>query len=266
MQVIVADVGNSSIKLMCASLDCQYRNILPCWGDCLTIDPQSLPEKLVLHESTENTINQKLPWYVSSVNDSIARRLHESAIKGDLVSAWYPVAHELIDLKIDVENPATTGIDRLLAAQAALRLYGKDRDVIVIDCGTALTIDLVTRDGTFRGGVIIAGPATNLKALDLMTEALPDLSGERLVRPANVIGRSTRDAMMSGAWFNGLGAIREVVSQISATLSQPPLVIGTGGGLGPWRKELPADWLIVDHLVIDGLFEVAVERFCDRVE
>jgi type III pantothenate kinase len=264
MQVIVADVGNSSIKLMGASLDCEHRSILPSWGECLTLDPAALPASLSLDEAGGNAVSRKCHWYVSSVNSAHDQALRSAATSGGCVAEWHAVTHEFIDLEIDVDHPASTGIDRLLAAQAAFRLYANEQDVIVIDCGTAMTIDVVTGDGTFRGGVILAGPATNLKALSSMTSALPDLSGEKLVRPGHVIGRSTRAAMLSGAYFAGLGSIREVVRQISASLPGTPVVVGTGGGLGPWREELPAEWTIVDHLVIDGLFEVAVERFCER--
>ena len=106
----------------------------------------------------------------------------------------------------------------------------------------------------------MAGPATSLRALRSMTEALPDLSSEKLVRPQSVPGRTTRQAMLNGAWYAGLGAIKEVVSAMQQTVGGTAGVVGTGGGLGPWRNDLPADWLMVDDLVLDGIYMVASER------
>lgn len=264
MQVMVADVGNSSIKLMRASLDCNHRSIIPLWTECRALNPAVNEQGELKEWLPEGANSPAVPWYVSSVNKPNEEALRHSAMRAGMVKSWNPVLHEHIELSLDVERPATTGIDRLLAAQAALHLYGEGRDVIVIDCGTAMTIDVVTRDGTFRGGVILAGPRTSLKALGLMTDALPDLSNDTLEKLSTFIGRSTREALLSGAWLAGLGAIREVVSRFKEQLHSDAVVVGTGGGLGPWKNELPDNWLIVDNLVIDGLFEVAVERFCER--
>lgn len=264
MQVMVADVGNSSIKLMRASLDCKHRSIVPLWTHCLTMGPDVNEDGELKDWVPEESSSPALPWYVSSVSKPNEEALRHSATRSGMIKSWNPVLYEHIELELDVERPAATGIDRLLAAQAALHLYGEGRDVIVIDCGTAMTIDVVTRNGVFRGGVILAGPKTSLKALGLMTDALPDLSHDSLEAPSGFIGRSTRDALLCGAWLAGLGAIREVVSRFQKELGNGAVVVGTGGGLGPWRQELPESWLIVNNLVIDGLFEVAVERFCER--
>lgn len=103
----------------------------------------------------------------------------------------------------------------------------------------------------------MAGPATNLLALESMTEALPDLSSETIRPPKSVLGRSTREAMLSGAWYTGLGAIREVVAAIEAVTDRPPLVVGTGGGLGPWKAELPQEWRLVEDLVLSGICQLS---------
>ncbi len=262
MQIVAADVGNSSVKLMQATLDPAQGVVVPGRNVCLTFEPQSLSDKLSLMDSETwyDFGAKQFRWFVSSVNSHHAGLLRELAGLGDSVADWIEVSHADVRLQIDLEQPAAAGIDRLLAAQAAKLLHAPDHDVIVVDCGTALTIDLVTRDNTFRGGVILAGPATNLRALGSMTTALPDLSAEPVVRPASVVARSTRDAMLGGAYLNGLGAIREVVSQFGATLESDPVVVGTGGGLGPWREDLPNAWIVVDNLVIDGLFQVALDR------
>ncbi len=91
-----------------------------------------------------------------------------------------------------------------------------------------------------------------------MTEALPQLSHEKLEKPTSVLGRSTREAMLGGAWFNGLGAIRAVVDEMQTLCGTPPRIVGTGGGLGPWRDVLPSEWILADDLVLKGVFHVAV--------
>ncbi len=253
MRIIAADVGNSSIKLARASWDSRGETITTA-GRCTSIDPGQLRDRGFdfIYDANHHASH----WFVSSVNPDHARALRALAAARQSVAAWREVTVDDIDLEVDVENPRATGIDRLLAAQAAKHIHAADRDVIVIDCGTAMTIDLVTRDNTFRGGVILAGPETSLRALASMTASLPDLSGEPLVRPASIPARSTRDAMLAGTWLNGLGAIRETVARISNGLDEAPRVVGTGGGLDPWRDDLPQDWTVVENLVIEGLFQV----------
>ena len=257
MQVVAADVGNSSIKLMRATLDPQTGTTRPDWPDIRSLAPRSLAESSLGPLFDPAGSAAPCHWYVSSVNQTHAERLRELAEHHDLVQSWKPVHCGQIDLVIEVESPAATGIDRLLAAEAAKKMHAADSDLIVIDCGTAMTIDLVTRDNVFRGGVILAGPETNLQALAAMTSALPDLSGQPLGRPESPVGRSTQEALMAGAWLNGLGAIRETVARYSELLEGSPVVVGTGGGLGPWRDDLPDTWIVVDNLVLEGLFRIA---------
>jgi type III pantothenate kinase len=262
MQIVAADVGNSSIKLARVPLD-DSRG--PAGGSPEQSEPQQ--KKLFglvpgdLPGGWVDLLHRAPPldghWFVSSVNREYTQMLRELAQSAFALESWYEVTRADLRLTVDVENPETTGIDRLLAAEAARFLHAGSRDAIVIDCGTAMTIDLVTRDNTFRGGLILAGPKTSLRALASMTAALPDLSSERLARPAEVPGRSTRAAMLAGTWLSGLGAIRESVARLADCLDTVPLVVGTGGGLDPWRDDLPKHWKVVDNLVIDGLLMVA---------
>ena len=69
-----------------------------------------------------------------------------------------------VPLTIRVDEPARVGIDRLLAALAADRLRQRDRAAIVVDLGTAITVDLVDADGAFAGGAILPGIATSARA------------------------------------------------------------------------------------------------------
>lgn len=256
MQIVAADVGNSSIKYLIGTVSVDRKKVEPGWPDCRTFE-------LTPADAAQRPIDGKAHWFVSSVNDENLQRLRLHCEQFDCAESWNVIEREQIPLDIDLDKPDSVGIDRLLAAFAAHRLYGANSDTIVIDCGTAMTIDLVSSSGTFRGGVIIAGPATNLLALTTMTAALPDLSKEKLVRPQSVIGRSTNDAMLSGAWYNGLGAIREVVAEMSRLADGVPTVVGTGGGLDPWRDALPGDWIRVRELVLDGIFLVALRSFSE---
>lgn len=251
MQIAAADIGNSSVKFLFGDAKRICERGQGVWPRSHHLGIEKIEEDAPL-------IGQPVDWFVSSVNERHAKLLEHRLNAGNELGRWHLLQRCDVPLELDVDQPDMVGMDRILAAFAAHRLWGAEQDVIVVDCGTALTIDLVSGAGVFRGGVIMAGPATNLKALNMMTEALPQLSHEKLEKPTSVLGRSTREAMLGGAWFSGLGAIRAVVDEMQTLCGTPPRIVGTGGGLGPWRDVLPSEWILADDLVLKGVFHVAV--------
>ena len=250
--LVAADVGNSSTKYLLGELVDSFTDaphIRACWDQCRSKDFREPLETLDVPANAH--------WFVSSVNSHNMTALKRHIEQQGVIASWHVIQRSEIPLELDVETPHAVGLDRLLAALAAKERAGDQQDVIVIDCGTALTIDVVTSTGIFCGGVIMAGPAANLLALSDLTSALPDFSQSVIQRPTSPIGRSTKQAMLSGAYYQGLGAIERVVNEMAATFPNPPTVIGTGGGLGPWRDALPQHWQVVDNLVLEGILQIA---------
>ena len=135
-------------------------------------------------------------------------------------------------LQLDVRHPETVGFDRLYAARGAVARVG--RGAIVVDVGTALTVDAVRasdgengRGAIFLGGAIAPGPSLLAFALARGTAQLPHIEPELDV-PA--LGRETRAALASGVAVGLAGAARELVLRISAEaeLADAPIVL-TGG-------------------------------------
>lgn len=140
-------------------------------------------------------------------------------------------------------DPETiVGEDRLLNAAAA---YSTVRQAcIIVDAGTALTVDFVDGAGTFHGGAIAPGARMMLDALHDQTAQLPEVT---VSRPAEAIGHNTVEAMRS-AMFHGMrGMVRELVEQFAETAGQYPLVIATGGD----AEMLFADYELIERIVPD---------------
>ncbi len=116
------------------------------------------------------------------------------------------------------------GEDRLLNAAAAFGLF--NQTCVVVDAGTALTVDLVDGAGTFHGGAILPGAATWLAALAAQTAQLPEVE---LQKPKEPVGHNTQEAIRSGVYYGLRGAVRELVEQYATQLGQFPLVVATGG-------------------------------------
>jgi type III pantothenate kinase len=162
-------------------------------------------------------------------------------------------ARSVRDLKIGYRNPRELGTDRIAAALGVREVVGA-RDVVIIDCGTATTVTALRRDGAILGGAIFPGLALWPAMLASRTAQLPKVS---LRRPASAIGRSTRDSLHSGIFHGHVGAVRELVRQISreAFPRGKPLVIGTGGN-SRWLAEAGLFSRTIPNLVLIGL-----ERF-----
>lgn len=133
-----------------------------------------------------------------------------------------------VDLPIPIgrqlDREALVGEDRLLNAAAAYDVL--KQACVVVDAGTAITIDFVDGAGTFHGGAIAPGARLMLDALHDRTAQLPEVE---LVAPQEAIGHNTTEAMLSGVFHGLRGAVRELVERYAEQVGSYPIVIATGG-------------------------------------
>jgi type III pantothenate kinase len=154
-----------------------------------------------------------------------------------------------------VDEPSRVGIDRLLAAVAANRLRAPDRAAIVIDLGTAITVDLIDADGAFAGGAILPGIGMAGRALAEQTDALPHIVLEHSASPPPPLGKSTKAAIEAGLYWGAVGAVGELVSRLTATLFEPPDIFITGGAARTVAETMDESLHVryVPHLVLAGI-------------
>jgi type III pantothenate kinase len=200
-------------------------------------------------------------WHVASVHRSAADRLTAA------VSKWANQAHvecpirrltyRDVAIPIHVDEPARVGIDRLLAALAVERIRQRGRAAVVIDLGSAITVDLLDASGAFCGGAILPGIAMSARALEEHTDALPRVALDHLEHPPAAIGKSTGPAIEAGLYWGAVGAIRELISQMSKDLPSPPEVFLTGGASSHVAELLQAESAYsvhhLPHLVLSGI-------------
>ncbi|MBQ5537340.1 MULTISPECIES: type III pantothenate kinase [Treponema] len=130
-------------------------------------------------------------------------------------------------LKIRYANPKEIGADRIAAAIGAVTRH-PGRNLIVIDMGTATTIDVVTGNKEYLGGAILPGLKISVQALASGTAKLPSVE---IVRPARICGQSTIEAIQSGIFYGNAGAVREICGHYERQIfgGEKPFIVGTGG-------------------------------------
>lgn len=129
-------------------------------------------------------------------------------------------------ISVDVDDPRTLGADRALNTIAAHAKY--QGDLIVIDFGTATTIDAVDFNGAYKGGIIAPGINLSLDALVGNTAKLPRIA-IRKPDSTSVIGRNTEDQMLIGVFWGYVALIEGLVERMRKEIGRPALVVATGG-------------------------------------
>lgn len=127
-------------------------------------------------------------------------------------------------IALQVDNPREVGADRVVNAIGATLMYGAP--VVVVDFGTATTVDLVGTDGAYHGGAIAPGLEVSADALVTHTAALRRVE---LAPPRSPVGRSTVEAIQSGLIYGYAGLVDGLVTRIAGTLPGPCPVVATGG-------------------------------------
>ena len=109
------------------------------------------------------------------------------------------------------------------------RLRTPGHPAIVVDLGTACTVDFVSADGAFEGGAILPGTTLSAAALHTGTATLPQLTTENIDASPTVVGKSTQAAIASGIYWGLVGAVRELIARISDESTETPQLFITGG-------------------------------------
>lgn len=160
-----------------------------------------------------------------------------------------PVAHTL-----DENGAKSVGQDRLLCALGAFSVARQA--CVVVDLGTALTVDFVDGQGVFHGGAIAPGLSMMLRALHERTDALPEVAFQ-IPAPDQAFGRNTPDAMRLGVAAMACGAVRWLAERYAEHYEAYPRVIATGGDMGV----LEGDGLVETFL--PDLQLIGIRRACE---
>ena len=159
-----------------------------------------------------------------------------------------------LPIRLPPGESLTVGADRLVAAAQAFALV--QTTVIVLDVGTATTVDAVSAEGSFLGGVILPGPALWLRSLHQGTAALPKVESENGL---SLLGKTTAQCIQAGLSSGYPHLLRGLVRQMQMELRElqepTPTVLLTGGAASQWAHEFP-EWRFERELLLQGLASV----------
>jgi type III pantothenate kinase len=251
--LITVDIGNNRIKL----------GLFPSIGPGPLPEPSrtlSIPGSPPCLEAIDGWLaaaRHEFSWWIGSVNRPWTTRVLDW-LGGPGRSRATLLAAADLPLRVGLPRPDMVGIDRLLDAVAANRLRLPGRAAVIADIGSAITVDLVSADGVYRGGAIAPGIAMSARALHEFTDLLPALDMSELEAPPPALGTSTQSAIRSGLFWGAVGTIRELVERLAEHQPGAAQVFLTGGAgpavaglLGPHTQHVP-------HLTLAGIALAAV--------
>ena len=184
---------------------------------------------------------------IASVNDDAARRIEETITALDSQTPVLRLGRDIpihINHALSERGEQTVGQDRLMCAIAAYEQLGQA--CVVVDLGTAVTIDFVDGAGVFHGGAILPGIRMMLGSMHSGTEALPELAFTKPDPDTLEPGRQTDEAMMLGVSAAVRGAVRLLAERYAEYYGAYPVIIATGGDLGVLEGDELVESLVPD--------------------
>jgi type III pantothenate kinase len=234
---LLIDISNSYAKLAFASRD---RVSNPARMPTSEVSSSVVAEFLRRRQVNKVVVSSVVPTKNSAIS---------KAARNKAQVLWLDWKQRL-GVTIEYPKPQSIGADRLANAAAVADLYGCP--AIVVDFGTAVTFDVVSGRRRYIGGVIAPGLEAMTNFLYQRTALLPRLS---LKEPHRAVGKSTIEAMRSGAVFGYCGLVREILARIKAEQfsRKKVTVVATGGYARLVASQLPEVAVVRPHLTLEGL-------------
>jgi type III pantothenate kinase len=248
--LVAVDVGNNRIK--CGFFPHPTAEVLPEPHSTLALGPPG-DEFDRLGPLLEGVSQEAIAWWIGSVNRPGATRLIDWVRSRRPQDAIRLLAAGDLPLRVGLARPDMVGIDRLLDGVAANQLRRPAHAAVVVDVGSAITVDFISEDGVFQGGSILPGIAMSAHALHAFTDLLPLIDMSELLVPPPALGTSTTAAMRSGLFWGAVGAIRQLIVELAGEKLDRTEVFLTGGA-GPAVAELlDPSARHVPHLTLSGI-------------
>lgn len=231
------DAGNSFIK--CLFLDGEQRSYLRIKNS--EYAPE-LRAELTKHGQIDSI------WVSNVASEEFAQWLRYECFRWELPEPVFPETPSYCcGVFVAYQEASQLGIDRFLALLGAYKQYG--RACIVIDAGTAITIDALDGHGQHLGGVIFPGWRQMKWCLqDAADRVLIDVEGV-----IDLFSKNTSDGVNTGCYYAAVCGVNEIVNQMKSEISEEPLIVMTGGGSWGLKNGIEHNLLVSEHLVLDGL-------------
>jgi len=236
---VVVDVGNSRIK----------------WGRCRDeriVEVTALPPGDVAtweRQTTAWNLDAASSWVLSGVQPA-----HRDHLRQWLLSRSQRIVEitsfRQIPIEVAVDVPDRVGIDRLLNAVAANSTRPPGRHAVLIDAGSAVTVDLVDEQGRFRGGAIMPGLRLMADALHRNTAMLPLVTVEERFDPP---GLSTVPAMQAGIFHAVLGGIESLVRAFRRRFGEEGVLLFGGGDAAILAPHLSFPATVWPEMTLEGI-------------
>jgi type III pantothenate kinase len=241
MSLLAIDVGNTRLK----------------WG--LFRDSQALRQDAIELEQINSLhlngwAELDAPDRIVGSNvagESARQRVEDQAARWGRTVDWISPQPEQLGVKNGYDRPALLGADRW-ASLVAARARVPEQACLIITVGTAVTMDSLTAQGQFLGGLILPGFGLMLQALEAGTAGLRVPSGEYQSFPTN-----TSNALMSGGIHALAGAAERVRRLLREQAGETPVVLLAGGAASKLAEFLPFNFQTVENLVLEGVVQIA---------
>ncbi|MEE2640294.1 MAG: type III pantothenate kinase [Planctomycetota bacterium] len=244
MNLLTIDIGNSRCKICSGPI----KEGFPA-KKVLNMTPTELEQYL------DGSLNPEA-CLVSSVRSDTGQSVRLILEKRFSANSLFFLDSRTSPLPLDIASPETLGSDRIAAAFAAY--LRAQRSTIVVDAGTALTIDLVNDQGVFCGGTIFPGIQLQLDSLHRQTDQLPRLDWDQEQVPP-LLGKKTEQAIRSGIFWSQVGGMERIVSNLAGSCPDIPIFVSGGCGQ-PLLQASSLKGEYIENLVLRGLWEIGVRR------
>lgn len=250
MYILLFDIGNTSIKIgLDYKAEIKFSINLPTKVEN-TVDSFGFLLDTFLKKS-QVTPNDIEACVVSSVVPSFDGILKESIIKYIGSNIYFVPEDISVPMKNHYSRPFEVGTDRLVAAFAARRKFSDYDSVIIVDFGTAVTFDCVSKEA-YLGGLIFPGPNTAINALSNATAKLPYVN---LQVDSNKmeIGKDTTTSIKHGVIFGFISLVEGLIERLKNDFMPNALIVGTGNFVNDINKINTVFDKISRNLVLEGL-------------
>jgi type III pantothenate kinase len=240
---IVADIGNTRIK----------------WGRCeqgkvveaISLPPEDFEAWYEQRTKWQSKLPHRCSWTIAGVQPAWRDTLIQW-VESQGESVRKIDTFKQLNVTLAVDNPNRVGLDRLFNALAAREEF-PNRPAIIVDAGTAITVDLVDDKGVFQGGSILPGLGLMSKALNAYTALLPLVEIPDHPEELPLPGKNTAQAIQTGIYWQAVGGVAYICDRMNRLTNKEAVVIITGGNGLKLNAGLKISTQVRPFLTLEGI-------------